>query len=216
MTETKTRSGPGRPRTITSERIIQAGTELGLRHITFTGLAAKLKVSHIALYKHVSGLEALKRLVADAIFLRWPFPDPEQGTLSDLEQYLHTLSASFQALIKTHPGLSPYLLRRAAASPAMLEKIAAHQARVAHAYALPPASARWALATLAFHAIAVADAVYAFIDDPALRHPDDSQDQVEIETELASGMAALVSGIIARLDHDLDKTPGKPSATTTQ
>ena len=58
----------GRPPSITRERIVEAGIEMGLPNITFVGLAAALGVSHMALYKHVANLEALKALVAEEIF----------------------------------------------------------------------------------------------------------------------------------------------------
>lgn len=52
--ETKRPALPrGRPRTITRERIANAGIALGLPKITIVGIAAKLGISHMALYKHV-------------------------------------------------------------------------------------------------------------------------------------------------------------------
>lgn len=54
--ETKRPALPrGRPRTITRERIANAGIALGLPKITIVGIAAKLGISHMALYKHVPG-----------------------------------------------------------------------------------------------------------------------------------------------------------------
>ena len=64
----------GRPRTLTRERIAEAGMQIGLPALTFTGVANALGVSHVALYKHVPNLEELKRLVAAEIFERWQMP----------------------------------------------------------------------------------------------------------------------------------------------
>lgn len=64
----------GRPRTITWERIADAGIGIGLSNITFVGVAAALGVSHMALYKHIAGLDALKSLIAEELFQRWQIP----------------------------------------------------------------------------------------------------------------------------------------------
>ena len=70
----------GRPRTLTRERIAEAGMQIGLPALTFTGVASTLGVSHVALYKHVPNLEELKRLVAAEIFERWQMPPlPQEG-----------------------------------------------------------------------------------------------------------------------------------------
>ncbi len=57
--------GRGRPRTITRERIADVSVAIGLPNLTFVGVAAALGVSHMALYKHVPNIEALKCLVAE-------------------------------------------------------------------------------------------------------------------------------------------------------
>ena len=54
--------GRGRPRTITRERIADVSVAIGLPNLTFVGVAAALGVSHMALYKHVPNIEALKCL----------------------------------------------------------------------------------------------------------------------------------------------------------
>lgn len=69
-------SSRGRPRTITHERIMNAGIEIGLLNLTFVGVAAALGVSHMALYKHIASLEDLKYLIAEEIFIRWEIPQP--------------------------------------------------------------------------------------------------------------------------------------------
>jgi AcrR family transcriptional regulator len=89
----------GRPRTITRERIADAGIQLGLPNITFVGVAAALGVSHMALYKHVPSLEELKHLVAEEIFSRWQIPQSRGNTRKGLKEYLNVFSASVQAFV---------------------------------------------------------------------------------------------------------------------
>ncbi|KAB8057063.1 TetR/AcrR family transcriptional regulator [Janthinobacterium sp. FT14W] len=193
MTIATTSPRPGRPASITRERIADAGIALGLPAMTFTGVAALLGVSHVALYKHVAHLAALKLLVAEEIFSRWQLPAPgEDG----LENYLLRFSASLRALVKSHPGLAPYLLRRKATTPAMLARIDAHQAQVAHAYQLPKQRARWLLSTVALHCVALADTAYAPAGD-AWDDEDANDSDRAIEAEFDLGMRALVTGALA-------------------
>ncbi|MDQ4624284.1 TetR/AcrR family transcriptional regulator [Janthinobacterium lividum] len=179
---------PGRPPSITRARIADAGIAMGLPAMTFTGVAALLGVSHVALYKHVAHLAALKLLVAAEIFARWQLPVPGED---DLEHYLLRFSASLRQLVKSHPGLAPYLLRRKATPPTMLARIEAHQAQVAHGYQLPLERARWLLSTVAFHCVALADTVYAPAGDAW-----EAEDDALIEAEFDLGMRALVIGVL--------------------
>lgn len=151
----------GRPRSITAERIVEAGMRIGLPKITFVGVAAELGVSHMALYKHVENLDALKRWVAESIFERWQLPEADGTPHAALADYLLAFSASLRALVEANPGLTPYLVRRGAKTAAMAAKIDAHHAAIARAYGLPQAQARWLLSTVAYHCIALADTVYS-------------------------------------------------------
>ncbi|PIF08318.1 TetR/AcrR family transcriptional regulator [Janthinobacterium sp. 13] len=189
MTIASTSPRPGRPPSITRERIADAGMAVGLPAMTFTGVATLLGVSHVALYKHVANLAALKLLVAEEIFVRWKLPATGND---DLEGYLLRFSASLRALVKSHPGLAPYLLRRKATTPAMLARIDAHQAQVADSYRLPRERARWLLSTVAFHCVALADTVYAPAGDAW-----EAEDDALIEAEFDLGMRALVIGALA-------------------
>lgn len=180
---------PGRPPSITRERIADAGIGMGLPSMTFTGVAALLGVSHVALYKHVAHLAALKLLVAEEIFVRWELPDTGN---EDLQNYLLRFSASLRGLVRLHPGLAPYLLRRKATTPAMLARIDAHQEQVARAYQLPKERARWLLSTVAFHCVALADTVYAPAGDAW-----EEDDDAAIEAEFDLGMRALIVGTLA-------------------
>lgn len=161
---------------------------MSLPKITFVGVAALLGVSHMALYKHVANLAALKLLVAEEIFMRWQLPETGHD---ELEQFLLCFSASLRELVKLHPGLGPYLIRRKVATPAMLARIDTHQEAVARIYGVPKTRARWLLSTVAFHCIALADAIYAVEDKEW--HDEDAV----IEAEFDLGMRALIIGALA-------------------
>lgn len=187
----------GRPRTITRERIADAGLAIGLPNITFVGVAAELGVSHMALYRHVPSLHALKHLVAEEAFGRWQIPQPDGGAAGDLKDYLRVFSESVQAFVKAHPGLTPYVIRRLAATQPMLDKIAGHQRLVARVYGISQAQARWLLATVAFHGFAVADTVYSAAGREPTLDADRAAEEAEMEAELAQGMQALIVGALS-------------------
>ena len=125
MTEPAKKLSRGRPPTISRDRIIKAAIEIGLPKITFVGVAEKLGVSHMALYNHVDGLEALKKLVAETIFLEWKLPQFQSGIA--LHDYLVSLASSMWKLVETYQGIMPYLLRRDMITPAIEQKITEHQ-----------------------------------------------------------------------------------------
>ncbi|CAM4070640.1 TetR/AcrR family transcriptional regulator [Kerstersia similis] len=186
----------GRPRSITRERIAAVGMEMGLTKLTFVGVAARLGVSHMALYKHVENLEALKRLVAEEIFCGWQMPESAGPPQESLESYLRNFSISLRELVRRHQGLAPYLIRRRATTPGMMERIYAHQDWVACRYGLTQARSRWLMATVAFHCIALADAVYAAVMDEGAVLPDEDEEILAIEAEFDRGMQALIHGAL--------------------
>ena len=191
----------GRPRTITRERIVEAGIEIGLPGITFVGVAAALGVSHMALYKHVANLEALKNLIAEEIFTRWQIPRVDADQRGELKDYLTVFATSVRLFVKAHPGLTPYVIRRLAATQPMLAKIDEHQSHIAQVYGITKAQARWLLATVAFHGIAVADTVYSVTGQPV----EESQrlaEESEMEAELDRGMRALIVGALVLMDEE--------------
>ena len=183
------RTTRGRPPTITRERIADAGIALGLPNITFVGVAAALGVSHMALYKHVPSLQELKRLVADEIFSRWDIPQACSNGAGGLKQYLTLFATSAREFVKAHPGVTPYVIRRLAATPAMLAKIDGHQRHIASAYGISKEQSRILLATVAFHGLAVADTVYTVAEES------------EMEVELDQGMQALIIGLLSMLEE---------------
>ncbi len=204
----------GRPRTITRERIVDAGIAIGLPNITFVGVAAALGVSHMALYKHVPSLDALKRLVAQEIFSRWQFPQAFGNERSGLKDYLIAFSTSMREFVKAHPGVTPYVIRRMAATQPMIAKIDGHQSHIAEAYGLSKEHAQWLLATVAFHCLAVADTVYSVAGREPVVEADRAAEEAEMEVELVQGMHALIVGALAMLEQGLlpsGSTGGSPA-----
>ena len=191
----------GRPRTITRERIVEAGIEIGLPGITFVGVAAALGVSHMALYKHVANLEALKNLVAEEIFTRWQIPRVDADQRGELKEYLTVFATSVRLFVKAHPGLTPYVIRRLAATQPMLAKIDEHQSHIAQVYGIAKEQARWLLATVAFHGIAVADTVYSVTGQP-VEEAQRLAEEAEMEAELDRGMRALIVGALVLMDEE--------------
>ncbi|WP_426811517.1 TetR/AcrR family transcriptional regulator [Pseudomonas sp. WOUb67] len=193
--------GRGRPRTITRERIADVSVVIGLPNLTFVGVAAALGVSHMALYKHVPNIEALKCLVAEEVFQRWQIPKADGDCAEGLQAYLTRFAASVQAFVKAHPGLTPYVIRRLAATEAMIDKINDHQAHIAQAYGLSLEQARWLLSTVAFHGFAVADTVYTVSGREPLLEADRAGEESEMEVELLEGMQALIVGALVMLEQ---------------
>jgi len=202
-------AGRGRPPTITRARIADAGIAIGLPNITFVGVAAALKVSHMALYKHVANLEELKRLVADEIFSRWEIPRASGD--QDLKQYLLGFADAVRDFVKRHPGVTPYVIRRLAASEAMIAKIASHQRHVAEVYRMHDDQARWLLATVAFHGMAVADTVYSVAGLAPSVDAGRAVEEAELEAELGQGMQALIEGLMVMLEGRAASASTPPS-----
>ena len=192
----------GRPRTITRERIVEAGIEIGLPNITFIGVAAALGVSHMALYKHVANLDALKSMVAEEIFTRWQIPRADADRRGGLKEYMIVFATSVRVFVKAHPGLTPYVIRRLAATQPMLAKIEEHQSHIAQVDGISKQHARWLLATVAFHGIAVADTVYSVTGRESVIEAERAAEEAEMEAELAQGMHALIVGALVLLEQD--------------
>lgn len=189
MTDSK-RPPRGRPPSINRARITAAGMEMGLRDMTVVGIASRLGVSHMGLYKHVAGLEELRQMVAENIFLRWTFPAPGEAADLPLDRYLMIFAESIWRLVAVHPGIAPYLVREDMITPDMMRKIVQHQEDLADVRDLSFAQARWLLLTVGFHCVAVADTV---MPRPKGVH-DDTIDPYHID-----GIRALVSGAISIL-----------------
>lgn len=200
MTHTPKPSNRGRPRSITREKIADVGISIGLPDITFVGVAAALGVSHMALYKHVPSLEALKHLIAEEIFRRWELPQASSPQKIGLEEYLLGFTASTRQFVRAHPGVTPFVIRRLAATPAMLEKISTHQAHIAQAYGITNEQSRWLLSTVTFFCISAADTVYSAARLEPLDGADGHLEEAEMETELVEGTRALIVGALGLLN----------------
>ncbi|OOV87801.1 TetR/AcrR family transcriptional regulator [Oceanospirillum linum] len=194
MKQQESRPKRGRPPTITLDRITETGIKIGLKNITFTGVAAALGVSHMALYKHVPSIEELKQLIAEEIFQRWDIP--QTPNYLELQDYLTAFATSVQQFVKTHPGVTPYVIRRLAATPSMLDKINNHQQHIAKTYQISMEQARWLLATVAFHGLAVADTVYSVAEQELTIDANRTEEETEMEKELSRGMKALIIGAL--------------------
>lgn len=202
MENPKKRAPRGRPPTITRKKITDAGIQITLPNITFVGLAAALGVSHMALYKHVPSLDTLKHLVAEEIFTRWEIPPIRDVKHEELKDYLIRFTLSVRNFVKTHPGITTYVIRRLAATQPMLDKITEHQQHIAHAYELSNDQARWLLATVTFNCLAVADTIYSVFQQETTTHPHGMTEQeAEMEMELDQGIQALIVGAIAMLEN---------------
>lgn len=154
----------------------------------------------MALYKHVSGLDALKNMVAEEIFYRWQLPSPLGPSSKALQEYLFHFTDEVSIFVRDHPGLAPYLIRRSAATEPMLAKIDEHHNAVATIYGLSKAQTRWLLATITFHCIAVTDTVYSVASQVSVSADTDSQvDEAEMAAEITEGMRALIVGALALL-----------------
>lgn len=188
----------GRPPTITRARIADVGIQIGLPNITFVGVAAALGVSQMALYKHVGNLEGLKQLVAEEIFKRWDIPRIQEPVLGSLEDYLRKFSVATQMFVRANPGVTPYVIRRLVATPSMLDKIREHQEHIAQVYDVSFERARYLLATVAFHCLAVADTVYAVAGRAPAAVVERVLEEIEMEGIVNQGMEALIQGVLAQ------------------
>jgi AcrR family transcriptional regulator len=94
-----------------------AGTE-GLAALSIRRLAAELKASRMAIYRHVKDKEELVDLTAAAITEREiPLPDIREG---DWEEQMRAVVRGVRASLSTYPGLAELLLSRGASSRAAL------------------------------------------------------------------------------------------------
>ncbi|WP_129838243.1 TetR/AcrR family transcriptional regulator [Streptomyces sp. RFCAC02] len=76
--------GPGRPSRLSRERIVAAALDGGLDTLTMRDLAARLDVSHSALYRWVRDRDGLFDLVSEVMVARvLPADEPTAGTWRD-------------------------------------------------------------------------------------------------------------------------------------
>ncbi|GAB2314869.1 TetR/AcrR family transcriptional regulator [Stenotrophomonas geniculata] len=195
MAAPKKTAARGRPPTITRERIADAGIAMTLPGLSFVGVAAALGVSHIALYKHVANLAALRELVAEAIFERWQAPPLDAGAGRSINDDLYAFQRSLRMLVDENPGLAPFLVSHGAKTPEMVARIQRHHAEFSRVHDLPQEQAAWLLSTVAYHAVALADTVYSrhAVADATRRPLDRAAQDVEFDRS----MQALIIGALA-------------------
>lgn len=157
----------------------------------------------MALYKHVPSLEELKHLVAEEIFSRWQIPRAAGNGRESLKDYLLLFAVSVRDFVKAHPGVTPFVIRRMAATQSMLDKIAGHQRHIAEVYGMSMEQARWLLATVAFHGMAVADTVYSVAGREPAVDADRAEEETEMEVEISQGMQALIIGALVMLEDGI-------------
>lgn len=185
----------GRPRlNITRQQIADAAIAMGLPDITIVGVAARLGVSHMTLYNHVPNLESLRSLAAEEVFLRWPLGRPMATAQGDMQGYLEQLSRSMWRLVKTNPGIAPYLLREDLLTPAMRDKILAHQRDIAGIFGISEAKSTWLFMTVCHVCVSVADT----LQPPAGSTPDDPLAE-PIDPRYLLGIKALIIGALQLL-----------------
>lgn len=96
----------GRPRQIELSDIVRVGRELGMRDLSLNAVAARLKVSAAALYRHVDGRWGLERLVGEEVLADLDLvDDPAQ----DADGQLLGFGLQLYRFAVGHPGLPTYL-----------------------------------------------------------------------------------------------------------
>ena len=146
---------PGRPRLITTDRIIEAGKHITLPCLSIRGVAKELGVSEMSIYRIVGDLDGLRAMVAEGIVAGHVFPEP---VAADPEDALVELAHALRDFVITNPGIGHHLTRLAAPRHDFTIRLAEEQ-QVAFAsrFGYPPAQASLLVSTVAEHAIALAE-----------------------------------------------------------
>jgi AcrR family transcriptional regulator len=88
----------GRPRVLTTEKVVEAADRLGLDALTMTAVAESLGVSAGALYQYVADRDELARLVVAKRVERLPIPkDAGQHWSTYLRDYVDGIVAAFSS-----------------------------------------------------------------------------------------------------------------------
>ncbi|MEU6248603.1 TetR/AcrR family transcriptional regulator [Glycomyces sp. NPDC047010] len=100
---------PGRPARLSRERIVAAALDGGLAELTMRELAARLDVSHAALYRWVRDRDALMDLVSAAIVERIvPATEPTAATW---REWLAALAWAMHDEFLAVPGFASHVAR---------------------------------------------------------------------------------------------------------
>ena len=160
---------PGRPRLITTDRIIEAGKRITLPHLSVRGVAKELGVSEMSIYRIVGDLEGLRAVVAEGIVAGHIFPEP---TATDPEDALVELAHTLRAFVMANPGIGQHLAKLAAPRHDFSIRLAeVQQAAFASRFGYPPAQASLLVSTVAENAIALAEINPLSHDDKARHTP---------------------------------------------
>ena len=157
---------PGRPRLITTERIVEAGKRITLPHLSIRGVAKELGVSEMSIYRIVGDLEGLRAVVAEGIVAGHVFPEP---TATDPEDALVELAHTLRDFVMANPGIGQHLSKLAAPRHDRLAE--GQQAAFASRFGYPPAQASLLVSTVAENAIALAEINPLSHDDEARHTP---------------------------------------------
>ncbi|WP_328825290.1 TetR/AcrR family transcriptional regulator [Tomitella gaofuii] len=113
---------PGRPPTITVDRIVDAGIAEadaeGLSGLSLRGVAQRLGVGTMTLYGHVEGRAQLLELMVDQCRRRMAFRPPT----GDPRRMLEQVAAENRTLLAQHPWLAAVETERAVLGPGTLGK----------------------------------------------------------------------------------------------
>ncbi|WP_017601677.1 TetR/AcrR family transcriptional regulator [Nocardiopsis lucentensis] len=91
---------------MSTERIVRAGRELGMRNLGVNAVAARIGVSATALYRHIEGRWELERLVGESFLAELTLrDDPEE----DIERHLVSFGGQLRSFLLSHPGLASYV-----------------------------------------------------------------------------------------------------------
>ena len=146
---------PGRPRLITTDRIVEAGKRITLPHLSIRGVAKELGISEMSIYRIVGDLDGLRAVVAEGIVAGHVFPET---TADAPEDALVELAHSLRDFVIANPGIGHHLTRLAAPRHDFTIRLAEEQqAAFASRFGLPPAHASLLVSTVAEHAIALAE-----------------------------------------------------------
>lgn len=152
-----------RRKRVTEANLIEAGIALTLQKLTVKAVAEQLGVSIVAVYNNIEDLHSLKTAVAEEILRRWDFPMPTEA--DTFEEALMSLSLGLRSLVHRNPGIAHYLVNIGPESPMTIGRIDEVQQRYSTLFELSPMQARWAVTTVAEHAVALAELVH--VADPA-------------------------------------------------
>ena len=146
---------PGRPRLITTDRIVDAGRRITLPQLSIRGVARELGVSEMSIYRVAGDLEGLRAMVAEGIVAGHTFPEPTAGNPEDA---LVELGHALRDFVIANPGIGQHLTRLSAPRHDFTIRLAEEQqAAFASRFGYPPAQASLLVSTVAEHAVALGE-----------------------------------------------------------